>query len=222
MDPRKQNEWKQAAAEEAAKLVENGMVLGIGTGSTAAFFIEALAQRISREGLRVAGIPTSEETAEHARRLNIPLTSFADHTQIDMTVDGADEVQVETLFLIKGHGGALLREKIVASAARSFIVVADSTKLVSVLGKFPLPVEVIKMALPLVQPRLAALGLNPKLRMANRRKPVPYRRRELHSGLRLWPDRRAGGNGGRDSRHRRRGGARAVSRDGVAGADCWG
>lgn len=166
MDRSRQNEWKQAAAEEAAKLVENGMVLGIGTGSTAAFFIEALAQRISREGLRVAGIPTSEETAAHARRLNIPLTSFADHAQIDMTVDGADEVQVETLFLIKGHGGALLREKIVASSSKWMVVIADDTKLVQRLGSLcPVPVEVVQFGWQSTERKLQKIGAKTALRM---------------------------------------------------------
>jgi ribose 5-phosphate isomerase A len=166
MDRSRQNEWKQAAAEEAAKLVEDGMVLGLGTGTTAAVFLEALAQRISRDGLRVSGIPTSEQTAEHARRLNIPLTTFAEHAQIDMTVDGADEVQVETLFLIKGHGGALLREKIVASSSKWMVVIADDTKLVQRLGSLcAVPVEVVQFGWQSTERKLQKIGAKTSLRM---------------------------------------------------------
>ena len=92
--------------------------------------------------MRVSGIPTSEQTAELARSLNIPLVTFAEHIQIDLTVDGADEVEPNTLFLVKGHGGALLREKIVAAASKRMVVIADETKLVEHLGKHPVPVEV--------------------------------------------------------------------------------
>jgi ribose 5-phosphate isomerase A len=166
MDTSEQNEWKRAAAEAAAKLVEDGMVLGLGTGSTAAFLLDALAQRISREGLRISGIPTSEETAEHARRLKIPLTTFAEHAQIDLTVDGADEVQVETLFLIKGHGGALLHEKIVASASKWMVVIADDTKLVKQLGSScTVPVEVVQFGLPVTEIKLQKIGAKTSLRM---------------------------------------------------------
>lgn len=165
MDPREQNEWKRAAAEAAAKLVQNGMVLGLGTGSTAALFLEALAQRISREGLRVCGIPTSEQTAEQARRLNIPLTTFAGHAEIDMTVDGADEVQLETLFLIKGHGGALLREKIVASSSKWMVVIADETKLVEKLGSLcAVPVEIVQFGWQATEQKLQKIGAKTALR----------------------------------------------------------
>ena len=116
MDPQ-QDQFKQAAGEAAARLVETGMVVGLGTGSTAAFFVSALARRISLDRLQIAGIPTSEETAAQARDLKIPLATFGEHTEIDLTVDGADEIEQGTLYLIKGHGGALLREKIVAAAS---------------------------------------------------------------------------------------------------------
>ena len=110
------------------------MVVGLGSGSTAAFFVAALGRRISVEGLRVSGLATSRETAELARGLKIPLTSFAEHAQIDIVVDGADEIETGTLYLIKGRGGALLREKIVAAASRRMAVIADETKLVERLG----------------------------------------------------------------------------------------
>src|SRR6185295_18603357 len=108
-----QDELKRMAAEAAVAEVEDGMVLGLGTGSTAAFAVEALAARVN-QGLRIVGIPTSERTAEQARRLGVPLATFAEHRRIDLTIDGADEVERGTLNLVKGLGGALLREKIVA------------------------------------------------------------------------------------------------------------
>ena len=165
MGPSEQNEWKRAAAEAAAKLIEDGMILGFGTGSTAAIFMEVLARRISQNGLRVSGIPTSEQTAELARRLSVPLTTFAEHSQIDVTVDGADEVQLETLFLIKGHGGALLREKIVASASKRMIVIADETKLVEKLGSsISVPVEVVQFGWQATENKLKAIGAKTSLR----------------------------------------------------------
>src|SRR5580704_3541711 len=118
-----QNAWKQAAASAAAKIVESGMVVGLGSGSTAKYFVDALGQRVANEGLKIVGIPTSEATEAQARALNIPLTSFDECRQIDLTVDGADEVKLGTLDLIKGHGGALLREKIVASAGTRMAIV---------------------------------------------------------------------------------------------------
>jgi ribose 5-phosphate isomerase A len=96
-----QDQWKKSAAEAAAKLVESGMVVGLGTGSTAAFLVSALGRRVAQENLRIVGMPTSERTAEQARSLNIPLTTFAEHTEIDLTIDGADEIQPGPLYLIK-------------------------------------------------------------------------------------------------------------------------
>jgi len=116
-----------------------------------------------RAGLDVIAVPTSEVTHADAKRFGIPLTTLDETPALDLTVDGADEIGPQ-LALVKGGGGALLREKIVESAAKRFIVIADSTKLVEHLGKFPLPVEVIRMALPQVSRKLAMLGLNPKLR----------------------------------------------------------
>ena len=124
---------KRAAAEAAVELVQDGMVVGLGTGSTAAFAVEALARR-HRQGLRFVGIPTSERTAAQAKAAGIPLSSFAEHRQIDLTIDGADEVERGTLNLIKGLGGALLREKIVASASRQLAIIVDGAKLVDRLG----------------------------------------------------------------------------------------
>ena len=136
------NAFKRAAAEAAAQMVENDMVVGLGSGSTAAFAVEALARR-HREGLRFVGIPTSERTTLHAKAVGIPLTSFSQHRQIDLTIDGADEVERGTLNLIKGGGGALLREKIVAAASHRLAIVVDGSKMVDRLGtRTPLPVEV--------------------------------------------------------------------------------
>jgi ribose 5-phosphate isomerase A len=164
--------WKKAAAEAAAALVEDGMIVGLGTGSTAAFFVAALAQRISQQKLRIAGIATSEPTAMQARSLHVPLTSFAEHTEIDLTVDGADEIERGTLYLLKGGGGALLREKIVASASKRMIVIADKTKLVDRLGSvFAVPVEVVPFGWQATERRLRGLGGNPTLRMDPARKP---------------------------------------------------
>jgi len=136
------DELKRAAAMRAIEEVGDGMVLGLGTGSTAAFVVEGLARRVAG-GLRVVGIPTSERTASQARRLGIPIATFAEYQTLDLTIDGADEVQLGTLDLIKGLGGALLREKIVAAASRRLVIVVDQEKLVERLGEHtPIPVEV--------------------------------------------------------------------------------
>lgn len=156
---------KRAAAMCAVEKVKDGMVLGLGTGSSAAFAIEALAARVE-QGLHIVGIPTSEKTAALARRLGVPLTSFAAHRRIDLTIDGADEVERGTLHLIKGLGGALLREKIVASASDRMMVIVDETKLVDRLGEgTPLPVEIVSFGWQTVLDRLAARGCAPRLRL---------------------------------------------------------
>ena len=165
------NRWKKAAAEAAAMLIENGMVVGLGTGSTAELFVDALAARIRREGLRIWGIPTSKRTAARARRLRIPLSTFAKHAEIDLAVDGADEVELGTLHLIKGRGGALLREKIVAAASKHMVVVADESKLVERLGSLvAVPVEVVPFGWQDTQRRLERLGANPSLRLMGGKK----------------------------------------------------
>ena len=164
-----QDEAKRLVARRAVEFVQDGMVVGLGTGTTATMFIRELAGRVLAGGLKIRCVASSDASHELAQSLGMSVATLAELPELDVYIDGADEIaRVPGLGfgLIKGGGGALLREKIVASAAKSFIVVADSTKLVDVLGKFPLPVEVVKMALPLVQPKLAALGLNPKLRQA--------------------------------------------------------
>jgi ribose 5-phosphate isomerase A len=153
---------KEGAGRAAAKLVCDGNVVGLGTGSTAYFAVIALGERV-KAGLKIVGIPTSLQTADLARAVGIPLTTLDEHPEIDVTIDGADEVDPH-LNLIKGGGGALLREKVVASASRKMVVVADSAKIVPVLGKFPLPVEIIAFARAVVEKKIAALGASPKLR----------------------------------------------------------
>ncbi|MEM6357884.1 MAG: ribose-5-phosphate isomerase RpiA [Pseudomonadota bacterium] len=134
---------KRAAAAAALALVEDGMTLGLGTGSTAAIFVDLLAERMKAETLRLLCVPTSLATAAQAGALDIPLTTLDDVAELDLTVDGADEAD-RALTLIKGGGGALLREKIVAGASRRMVVIADDTKLVPTLGAYPLPVEIVR------------------------------------------------------------------------------
>jgi len=146
---------KRQVGEQAAAMVENGMVVGLGTGSTAACFIDSLAARV-RGGLSIIGIPTSERSAAQASAGGITLGNFATYRHIDIAIDGADEIQRTTLALVKGLGGALLREKIVASAARRFVIIADDAKLVDRLGEHcPIPVEVTPYGWELTAARLA-------------------------------------------------------------------
>ena len=137
--------WKRQAAERALAYLSDGMKVGLGTGSTAAKFVDLVGGRV-RQGLRLTCVPTSEATRAQAERLGIALTTLDETRQLDLTVDGADELDAE-LRLIKGGGGALLREKIVAMASRRMVVIADASKRVATLGKFPLPVEVIRFGL---------------------------------------------------------------------------
>ncbi len=153
---------KEAAARACLRFVKDGQVVGLGTGSTAAYFIQLLGEQV-KNGLRIRGIPSSDRSREQAADLGIPLTTLDECQEIDVTVDGADEVDPQ-LRLIKGGGGALLREKIVASASRQLVIVADATKRVPVLGKFPLTVEVIKFAQALVKKKIEALGAKIELR----------------------------------------------------------
>jgi len=159
-----QDSWKQLAGTAAAELVEDSMLLGLGTGSTAAYLMYALARRM-QAGLHITGaVPTSKETAQLASSLGIPLTDLDAHPDLDLAIDGADEID-DQLRLIKGGGGALLREKVVASAARRFVVIGDVTKRVTQLGlKMPLPVEVVPFAATPVLKHLEALGAIVKLR----------------------------------------------------------
>ena len=158
-----QDEAKQLVGQRAVEFVEDGMAVGLGTGTTSVMFIHALGERV-RQGLKIRSVASSESSAALARSLGIEVTTLAELPQLDLYIDGADEI-APGLALIKGGGGALLREKIVASAAKKFIVVADSTKLVKTLGKFPLPIETIQMATPLVTRKLREIGLAPVQRL---------------------------------------------------------
>jgi len=141
---------KRQAAARALEFVQSGMRLGLGTGSTARHFVELLGERVRGGGLEVIAVPTSEATRQQAERAGVPLTTLDETPELDLTVDGADEIAPD-LSLIKGGGGALLREKIVASASARMIVVADETKSVPVLGRFPLPIEVVPFGLAATQ-----------------------------------------------------------------------
>jgi ribose 5-phosphate isomerase A len=154
---------KEAAGRAAAALVHDGEVVGLGTGSTAYFAVIALGERV-KAGLKIIGIPTSVHTGDLARGIGIRLTTLDEHPEIDITIDGADEVNPQ-LQLIKGGGGALTREKVIATASKKMVVVADSSKVVPVLGKFPLPVEVIAFARAVVERKIVSLGGSPKLRV---------------------------------------------------------
>lgn len=156
------DEEKQIAARAAVQLVESGSIVGLGSGSTAEYAIRFLAERV-KAGLKIEGIPTSKKSKQLAEQLGIPLTILEEHPQIDIDIDGADEIDPQ-LNLIKGGGGAFLREKVIASVSRRFVVIADSAKQVQKLGRFPLPVEVIPFAQSLIKPQIEALGAEVSLR----------------------------------------------------------
>jgi len=165
------DQLKKEAAESAVAQVQDGMIVGLGTGSTAWFAVEAVGRRVA-QGLRIVGIPTSEYTGQHAHSLGIPLTALDENPRIDLTIDGADEVEKSTLDVIKGGGGALLREKIVASASKRLVIVVDEAKLVDHLGAgFPVPVEVVPFGWETTAKRVADLGGNPTRRLAQDGKP---------------------------------------------------
>jgi ribose 5-phosphate isomerase A len=160
---------KKIAAGKAVEYVKNGMTLGLGTGSTAYWAIQGIGDLV-QQGLTVRAVATSMQSDALARERGIPMVPFAEIDHIDLTIDGADEVD-EQLNLIKGGGGALLREKIVAAATRFYIIIVDESKLVRQLGKFPLPVEVAPFGWELTERRLKALGCIPKMRMTADNKP---------------------------------------------------
>lgn len=157
------SEEKKIAALEAVSYIKNGMQVGLGTGSTAFYMIEALGDKI-KNGLDIKAVATSVETEKHAKKLGIPIISLAAAKRLDVTIDGADEVD-DHMQLIKGGGGALLREKIVAHNTSFNIIIADSSKRVSKLGKFKLPLETIPFATRLILQELEKMGLHPKQRM---------------------------------------------------------
>ena len=155
---------KQLAAEKAVSFLENGMTIGLGTGSTAYWAIEKIGEKVNKEKWKIRAIATSTRSEEQARRLGIPIVDFSSFKTIDVTIDGADEVDAE-LQLIKGGGGALLREKIVATNSKHMIVVADESKWVKCLGRFPLPVEVVLFGWERAFEKLQLLGCEAQRRM---------------------------------------------------------
>nr|WP_285890699.1 ribose-5-phosphate isomerase RpiA [Mesobacillus subterraneus] len=155
---------KELVGVRAAEYIKDGMVVGLGTGSTAYYTIKKLGELV-RNGLNIKGIPTSEQTAALAVEHGIKLVDFKDVERIDVAIDGADEFDAD-LNLIKGGGGALLREKIIANAASAFIVIADSSKGVNKLGDFPLPVEIVTFGAEMTSRKIAELGCEPKLRLS--------------------------------------------------------
>jgi ribose 5-phosphate isomerase A len=166
---------KQAAARASLRFVRDGHIVGLGSGSTASYAVQFLGERV-QAGLKITGIPSSNKTRDLATSLGIPLTTLDKTPQIDVNIDGADEFDPH-LSLIKGGGGALLHEKIVASASRLFVVITDSSKQVTTLGKFPVPLEVISFAQSLVRRRVEALGASVTLRMSGNN---PYLTDEGH------------------------------------------
>jgi len=158
-----EDEQKQAAAEASIDYIEDGMIVGLGTGSCAAKMVDLVGARV-KAGLDITGVPTSEATAAQARALGIKIVGFDEVKHLDLTIDGTDEVD-NNRRLIKGGGGAHLREKIVASLSDKMIVIAEAKKRVAHLGKFKLPVEVIRFAAPALMPKMAALGCTPELRL---------------------------------------------------------
>ncbi|MGH2644253.1 MAG: ribose-5-phosphate isomerase RpiA [Chitinophagaceae bacterium] len=159
------NPGKKAAGEKATEYIQSGMIVGLGTGSTAFWSIEKIGKMVAG-GLQIKAIATSNQSEKQAKNLHIPLISFSELDHIDVDIDGADEVD-ENLNLIKGGGGALLREKIIASSSRKMIVVVDESKMVKTLGKFPLPVEVIPFGWEMTFRKLRSFGCTPVLRKKN-------------------------------------------------------
>lgn len=164
MDMDKTNPEKLAAAKSAVELVKDGMVVGLGSGSTAEIAIRVIGEKV-KHGLRIVGVATSEHSEHLAKSLGISVATLADHPEMDLAIDGADEVELGSLNLIKGLGGALLREKIVASSARKFVIVADESKLVHQLGEHgKVPVEIVPFGWESTVKRLEKIGWKPVLR----------------------------------------------------------
>ena len=155
---------KQVAGRRAAEFVEHGMRVGLGTGSTVIFTLERLAERV-KEGLVISCVPTSVDTQTKARAMGLPLVELADTEKLDLTIDGADEIDGD-FNMIKGGGGALLREKVVASISRRVVTIVGADKVVSRLGAFPLPIEVVPFAREVVERALKSRGAQPKRRLA--------------------------------------------------------
>ncbi len=166
---------KRQAALAAVAQIEDGMVVGLGTGSTAAHAVEGLAHRIKNEGIKVIAVPTSTRTLAQAQSLGIPLATLDQQPVLDLAIDGADEIEISTLHLIKGAGGALLQEKLVEVCAKRLIIIADHSKKVPHLGtRFPVPVEVVRFGWTSTLKRLESLGCKPVRRMVSEGSDHPY------------------------------------------------
>jgi len=172
MNLAEENPAKRFAAQSAVEQVRHGMVIGLGSRSTAEIAIRILGEKV-KGGFQIVGVPTSHESEELARSLGIQVSTLAEHPQLDLTIDGADEVELDSLDLIKGRGGALLREKIVASSSRELLIVVDEGKVVDRLGaRGELPVEVVSFAWQSTALRLERLGWKPVLRLTAEE--IPY------------------------------------------------
>jgi ribose 5-phosphate isomerase A len=207
------DDLKRAAAKAAAAIVEDGMTIGLGTGTTAAKLVDELAQRM-RGGLKFACVPTSESTRRLAEAAGLKLTTLDDTPHLDLTIDGADEID-PVLTLIKGGGGALLREKIVATASDRMVVIADISKRVPALGAFPLPVEIVPFGATATRNMVAAMVREigyERLAQGRGRQAVRDRERQSHPRLCIWTDQRAARPCRRPAHHPGRGRARAVHR----------
>jgi len=172
-DTRSNSETKKLAGAQASRLIQDGMVVGIGTGSTVAYLIEELGRRVREEGIHIVGVPTSFQSRLMCGQLGIPVRDMQDCTHLDLAIDGADEVD-PNLDVIKGGGGAQTREKVVASMATEFVVIVDESKLVPALGTaFPIPVEVLPSSLAFVERVVREMGATPTLRMGTAGKDGP-------------------------------------------------
>ena len=213
---------KRAAAARALDMVQGGMRLGLGTGSTAKHFVELLGERV-RAGLDIVAVPTSEMTRAQAAAAGISLTTLDETPELDLTIDGADEIAPD-LTLIKGGGGALLREKIVAAASARMIVIADESKWVSMLGSFPLPIEIAPFGATAIYRAVEAAAAEAGcpgpavLRKSKGRSRFRHRRRSLAARCEIAAHSRSAGAGGSALQGSRRNGARSVHR---SGAGCY-
>ncbi|WP_080873156.1 ribose-5-phosphate isomerase RpiA [Oceanobacillus timonensis] len=159
-----QEQLKKAVGEKAASFVQDGMKVGLGSGSTVYWLVHALGERIKEEGIQIEGIPSSIQTGAWAKEFGVPLTNFAETKELDVTIDGADEVD-SNFQLIKGGGAALFREKIIAQAAEKLIIIVDESKMVPYLGAYALPVEILPFAWERTVHEIKKLGCEPELRM---------------------------------------------------------
>ncbi|MFD1167892.1 ribose 5-phosphate isomerase A [Oceanobacillus caeni] len=157
------DETKQLVGEEAVKYIKDGMKVGLGYGSTMYYAVKKLGERIKEEGINIVGVPSANKTAEWAMEFGVPLTDFSKVQELDIAIDGADEVD-PSLQLIKGGGGALFREKVVAAAAKEFYVIVDDTKMVNHLGAFKLPIEVVPFGWQVTASKIKKIGCEPVLR----------------------------------------------------------